>query len=295
MNKASSITSLRPRSVVALGVICASLVLGACGRAAPDTAVSTDGADLSAPVSSAPVSAAAATDAPSTASGVSGVDVVPPSTATGIDVLSDTVTARSDTGRWSATGLVRNDTLDTVGTVTVVAELVGADGGVLDRPSATSAVHDIRPGEPVPFDVSSGIEAAQVSEVRWSATADGTGNPAVRQLAVATFWTRDFGDPRPVHLPSYDERDDQRPFLAFGSLTAATAADVVDRPHIVTAFVDGDGRVRTVVVSPALAPDGSTLSSLAAGHTGDTLVRVDDPLLGPSVASWTPMIWGTRG
>ena len=71
--------------------------------------------------------------------------------------------------KWQAKGLVRNETLDTVGTILVEAQLLSQDGKVLETISTESLIKQVRPGEPVPFTMSSLLNGDQVYDVRWSA------------------------------------------------------------------------------------------------------------------------------
>lgn len=280
--------NLRRVGAAALAVV---LFAAACGRSGGE--VATTAADPGPPPSRVPAATtpdpAPSADPPS---GVAGVDITPPATAGTVAVVADTVAVDAGARAWTARGLVRNDTAEVAAQVVVTAELLDDGGGVLERIEVVSPVHDVRPGEPVPFSIVASSSASSVAGVRWSARADGVGDPTRRALALATFWTRSYGDPRPVRIPLRQEAPDgPRPFLAFGSVTAGGVG--IAQPAVVAVWTDGDGRVRDLRVAPAAGPDGNPVASLARGAAADWLLVVDDPVLGPAAAASTPLLWGT--
>lgn len=203
-----------------------------------------------------------------------GADAVAPT------VLTETVSVTT-TGPWTARGLARNDTAAPVGTVVVTADLLGADGTSLETVTATSPVAAVRPGEPVPFVLTGTVDAAAVTQVRWTAAADDTtpADPAIRDLAIGTYWTRDPASGRPVdfHLHT-DVAGAPLPYLLFGSVQPIDGAATPVDATVVATWLDTDGRV--VLVAEAATVDG------------DVLVRVDDPADAAIAAQSAPMLWG---
>lgn len=207
-------------------------------------------------------------------------------------VLTDTITAGADgAGRWSATGLARNDTATGIAGIEVRAVLRGADGAELAVVAATSPVRDVRSGEPVPFDLRSDVDAGAVAEVAWEAVAqDGTVDAAGREVELAVYWVRPEGAPDPLDLYLYRDDGDARPQALFASVTVVGQAAIA-QPRLVVAWIDGGGRVLAVDGAPVVTPTGAPATDLAPGSAGDALV-LHDGVGGPALAEATPMVWG---
>lgn len=287
MNTQTSRSQTRRPVLVAATVALVVLAGAGCGRPSTDTRT---GAPAPAP---APTPTATGVAPDSTAlPGVGGVDVETPVPAGGVVVVENSVALDPRAATWTARGLVRNDTADVLDEVSVEATLVGADGS-LTTARADSPVRAVRPGEPVPFVIEADLPRADVASVRWTATGVAGGDASSRELTLATYWTRPYGDPRPVRIPARDESTTSaRPFLLFGSVTATTAGAGVDRPVVTAAWRDADGRITDVRTVPAVAPDGAAVAALAPGAAADFLVVVDDAVLGPAADAAPPMLWG---
>jgi hypothetical protein len=204
-------------------------------------------------------------------------------TGTGPEVVPSTVTTAT-TGSFRADGLVRNHGEVVVGSVEVTARLVGADGAELAVVTATSPVHDVRPGEPVPFTVTADVDAAAVDHVEWSAAGGAEGDQAARALAWTPYWERPVGG-EPVDL-YLDHDDTGRPYLLFGSV-ASVGDTAVAGPEVVVAWLDADGRLVRILSAPVVGPDGAALAELAAGGAADALLSTDvDPPAGGEALVW---------
>jgi len=199
-------------------------------------------------------------------------------------VLLDSV-ALSAEGSFTASGLARNEGTEVLATLSVTVRLVDGAGAELDEVTVVSPVRDIRPGEPVPFALTSPVTASAVDHVEWSATGGATGDEATRALSWTPFWERPV-DGEPVALYLYRDGAGPRPHLLFGSV-AAVGGTGVDRPEVVVGQVSADGRLASVVSASVRGPDGSPLARLDAGATGDALVV--DP--GDPPAGGETMVW----
>ena len=204
-------------------------------------------------------------------------------TGTGPEVVASTVTTTTS-GAFRADGLVRNHGGLVVESVEVTARLLAADGAELAVVSATSPVHDVRPGEPVPFTVTADVDAGAVDHVEWSAAAGAEGDGTARALAWTPYWERPVGG-EPVAL--YVEHDDTgRPYLLFGSVTAVGDGPLGD-PQVVVGWLDAEGRLVRTLSAPVVGPDGAAVDELAAGGAGDALLRADaDPPAGGEAIVW---------
>ena len=104
-------------------------------------------------------------------------------------VLPDSVTL-SEEGSFTASGLARNEGTEVLATLSVTARLVDGAGAELDEVTVVSPVRDVRPGEPVPFALSSPVATSTIDHVEWSVTGGATGDEATRALSWTPFWER---------------------------------------------------------------------------------------------------------
>ena len=202
-------------------------------------------------------------------------------TGTGPEVVAATVTTATS-GTFRADGLVRNHGAVIVDTVEVTARLVGVDGAELAVVSATSPVHDVRPGEPVPFTVTAEVDVASVDHVEWSAAGGIEGDESARALAWTPDWERAVGgDPGALYFEHA-----ARPYLLFGSV-ASVGDTAVAGPEVVVGWLDADGRLVRTLSAHVVGPDGDTLAELAAGGAADALLGADvDPPVGGEALVW---------
>jgi hypothetical protein len=196
-------------------------------------------------------------------------------------------------GSWRSSGLARNDSGSPGGALRVSVTLNGADGLVLGSFDTVSPVVPVLNGEQVPFALAApGVPASRVASVRWSAAViEASADPAGRDLQVAVYWTRAPSDSHRLNLPTYrDPAAGVVPFALYASLTNASPS-AVGPSTLVVAWMGLDGRVAAVATGRATDPSGGSLDSIVPGASGDVLVLVDDPLLGPELDGLTPSTW----
>jgi hypothetical protein len=202
-------------------------------------------------------------------------------TGTGPEVLGTTVTTASS-GTFRADGLARNHGENVLATIEVSARLIGPDGAELATATATSPVHDVRPGEPVPFTIEADVPVADVDHVEWSAAGGDQGDEAHRTLAWTPYWERPVGG-EPVDLYLHQDGPGERPYLLFGSVSSIDGG--VDDPEVLVAWLDADGRLVRSVATPAVGPDGEPVDRLDG--TADVLVTSPvDPPAGGEALVW---------
>ncbi|MBF5042037.1 hypothetical protein FGE12_06495 [Aggregicoccus sp. 17bor-14] len=189
---------------------------------------------------------AAAPRVPTALRGYEGPGYAAEVSGAGVVLVPDSLTVRDfGTGGWSALGLVRNDTAAAVGVATVQAELVGADGAVLDTLSAQAPVSLLRPGEPAPFSLESGVPATSVAQVRWSVRAEAPLPGATRDYLVQAGWELPQGAPSFRGEP---RQDAPYPYVqSVGFRALGTPASSVT---LAVAWLD-KGRVVALVTEPA--------------------------------------------
>jgi hypothetical protein len=191
----------------------------------------------------------------------------------------------AEAGPYTAQGLARNEGEHVLDTLTVTARLLDAEGAELAVLTATSPVHDIRPGEPVPFTLTGDVPAEAVDHVEWSAAGGAEGDPATRALAWTPYWERPVGG-EAVDLYLHQDAEGARPYLLFGSV-AAVGAGPVEAPQVVIAWLDAEGRLVRTLVTSVRGADGADLARLEAGAAADALVVADaDPPVGGEALVW---------
>ncbi|MGC9400796.1 MAG: FxLYD domain-containing protein [Anaerolineae bacterium] len=203
-------------------------------------------------------------------------------------------------GAWRAWGLVRNEIPEAVGQVVVMASLLGADGAVLDMPSAEVPVDPLRPGEPGPFAITSTVEAEEVASVEW-VVEWGSPNPRVppeaTQVVLLTFWELPYGDREPIHssLCGNDEGEPPYPYLLAGSVENRGQAEL-PKPGVVAAWLDKGGRVvwvaKTELYGCYSCPPLRALRQDGVGSYGDFCFVVSDAESGPRLYNFSQMLWG---
>jgi hypothetical protein len=211
-------------------------------------------------------------------------------------VLEGTVTpAESPGGTWTALGLARNETDSAVGRVEVSARLLDTSGAELGVATGTTAVAPLRPGEPVPFTVTSSVPAAQVASVEWSAAAaPAEADAPARAAEITTYWTEVAGEREAVSVDGYTDPAGTKPHVVFGSITGLDGADIAD-PTVVAAWFDADGRVQHIAEVRAISLAGhDELDQLEAADIGDFLLVVDGPVA-PALAASELGLWVVAG
>ena len=209
------------------------------------------------------------------------------SRGTGPVVLDETVRQRRSGGAWTAQGLARNEGDGVVASIEVTARLLDRSGAVLAEVQTTSPVRDVRPGEPVPFQLVADLPASAVGAVEWSAAGAVGGDDRRRDLAWTVWWERPAGRRAPVDLYLHHERGPgPQPRAVFGSVEHV-GEEAVAAPEVVMAWLDARGRVAALATAPVSDPDGRPLATLAPGEAADVLVSLDRPV--PSASS--PLVW----
>lgn len=177
---------------------------------------------------------------------------------------------QTEAGTFAASGLARNEGAVVLATLEVTARLLDAAGDELAVVTVVSPVHDVRPGEPVPFVLTAAVDAEQVDRVDWSASGGTVGDGTRRALAWTPYWERPAGG-EAVDLYLYRDPPEDRPHLVFGAV--ASVGDVrLRRPEVVVGWLGGDGRLLGMVRAPVRGPDGAPRSTLGAGEGGDALI-----------------------
>lgn len=210
-------------------------------------------------------------------------------------VLADHVAFGSGAS-FSALGLIRNESREPVGSVVVSASLLAGDGSVIEVVSSKVVVDPIRPGEPAPFEIVSGVPTEKVAEVVWDVVA-GPPNGLSRAVEVIFGLELPSGDRKPYNGLGYAESGGPPyPYVWYASVDHL--GDPVPLPRITALWLDRSGRP-LVLVSDAVR-DGVTGAPMPVlkptqveGGRGDIWLVVPDStyrsLLGSGYG--VPMIW----
>ena len=205
----------------------------------------------------------------------------------GITVLTKSVGRQVGTA-WGVFLLARNDTLAEVGRVTVTATLLDDEGHRIRTVTATSAVPDARPGEPVPVAVSAPIPAARVDSVRYTATASAP-QPVERRFSIDQLQTASYGDRQPLATTWWtDTGAAPYPYVSLLNVTNKSDHRWTD-DHLVVAWFDKSGQV--VMLSTAAVADtkGRTTQQLAYGQ--DFVVTCTNRTSAQRMDESQPMYW----
>ena len=188
-------------------------------------------------------------------------------------------------GPFTASGLARNEGTDVLASLEVTARLLDEDGAEIDVVTVASPVHDVRPGEPVPFVLSSPVGASAVDHVEWLVAGGEPGDESTRALSWTPYWERPVGGDA-VDLYLYHDGPGSRPHLLFGSVAVVGRAGL-DRPEVVVGRLAADGRLVSVASAIVRGPDGSPRGRLDAGSAADAMVVAPtDPPEGGETLVW---------
>ncbi len=201
----------------------------------------------------------------------------------GMTVLEPTV-GIDDTATWGADLLVRNDSLETVGAISVEVRLIGGDGQVVGTADATSPVLEARPGEPVPVSITSDVDQSLVSDVKWTTSAKAAPSQTERHLKSQFAPTAyPYGDREPIKTDLYDEtgQSPPYPFLQGIAVYPTSNAITVSSMANVLAWMNEKGQVLEVAAAQPSMRNG-------AGF----LVTVDNPAEAKGLETAYRLWWG---
>lgn len=198
-------------------------------------------------------------------------------------VLENSINA-AKTGNWQAKGLVRNETTDNVGNVTIEAQLFSKDGKLLDTARTDSLVQNIRPGEPAPFIIKSSKNTDEVSEVKWAVQAKAISENVSREANIMVNYEVPFGKPEYKGIL----RDDA-PYPYVMGTSFDNLSGPVKQADIIVAWLDETGKVVWVENSP-LDPAFRN----GVGVDGSALFKdiiVEDAEFAPQLSSLSYTLW----
>ena len=192
---------------------------------------------------------------------------------------------------WVADLLARNDTLETVGTITVTAVLLDDEGQEFGRVQGTSDVPEARPGEPVPVRLTSDTATEQVASVKFEANAGPPSGGTERRLRfIVDPNPAPYGHEEPQQRIDYGERDLDAP-LPYLECMAVTPTDkevTVSDVDNVLAWQDGQGRI--VYVAKAFPVSESSMTKF--GDQTPYCVSVGDPDIAKELMGFATLWWG---
>jgi hypothetical protein len=223
----------------------------------------------------------------------------PPADATvhgsGVIVVPDALLVASQ-GWWRATGLVRNDTPEPVREVRVTVMLATADDRPLGTTTTVVPVHDLRPGEPAPFELRTLIPAESARRVRWHVTTAGGKAAASSRLAeieIGRIAPSPVAASRSLQTVVAIDATRGTP-VGWGILRNWGPAAIV-RPTVIGVWLDEKGRAVRIVdarMRPATVTSGNAAFDLLPGATVqfDLLDRGNDVV---RPRGWRLALWQT--
>jgi hypothetical protein len=201
-------------------------------------------------------------------------------------VIGQTVTVGNDK-TWSAVGLVRNERAADVGVISVAASLRGSDGQIVGTARGDALVPTARPGEPVPFELSSDIDAASVASVLWSATTTAPSQAFDRDIEAGLFTVLDPTRTEPVDDAVFaDHGEPPYPYVADMSVHSLSR-QTLNNVHVLVAWFDTASGALVLKPTdahlpvPGLTPDLNTWAA----------VEIRDPPVALSSSTTDLAIW----
>jgi len=114
-----------------------------------------------------------------------------------------------------------------------------------------------------------------------------TAESAPPSISVAVYWTRPFGQARPIDIPGYrDGVTDSYPYVLYGSATN-TGDESIAQPQVSVEW-SADGETVHTAVAAVRDPEGGVATELASGASADVVVVVDDETVASRLADAVP-------
>jgi hypothetical protein len=230
--------------------------------------------------------------------GYEGPPAAPNVRGDGVVLLSEALNV-SSSGWWRAAGLVRNEAAAAAREVRVSATLVTSDDRPLGTTTVVVPVHQIRPGEPAPFEVRTVIPAQLVRRVKWNVTVDdGTAASASTRMAeievgrIASCPSHDTSRLRPAIVSHADGVEAVR--IGWGILRN-WGPRPIERPTVVGMWIDELGRAVRLVdgrLLPSPRAAGTAAGDLLPGGTR-TFELFEREQCAPRGAGWRLALWQT--
>jgi hypothetical protein len=106
-------------------------------------------------------------------------------------------------------------------------------------------------------------------------------------VAFSVYWTRPFGDPRPIDMPGYrDGEDGSHPYVLFGAVTN-TSDRTIESPRVTVEWRVGGRTIHDAIV-PVQDPSGGPSAALEPGASGDLVVVVADDAVAGALSDADP-------
>lgn len=216
------------------------------------------------------------------------------STGSGTVIVLEETVSTEPSGPWRALGLVQNQTANTVGRLTVSATLLGPDGDELGTATAVSPVASVRSGEPAPFEIESAVSGEKVASVAWKVESEALDHPVSRRLEVQRYGSSlAYGERERASdaIAFQDPESPPFPYVNYGDVRNF-GSDTVDRPIVVGAWLDGEGRVRALRSTDLRSAPKTTIDELQPGAFGYFAFVTQDAALADALAGLELTLWG---
>lgn len=202
---------------------------------------------------------------------------------TSVAILNETLHI-SNAGRWTALGLVRNETPKPIGNTIVTATLVDGAGAILERVSSNVLVSNLRAGEPGPFKLEASVDVARVARVEWTVVGDHPSRLGSRDFDIRVNGEVPFGSPT---YKGGARKDTTYPYVLYASIR--NLGGTVKNPKLVVAWLDGNGRVQWLQSSP-LHPDAEPTVEVD-GVAAFAPMKVEDPGIAQGLNGSKKLMW----
>lgn len=197
-------------------------------------------------------------------------------------------------------GLVRNESTEVMGAVSVEALLLSENGEEIERVSGMAAVDFLRPGEPAPFVLTATTAADRIHRIEWTANAAASSaKPVSREAVVNVLNQHPYGKREPLgdrYLTDYGETElgADHPYILEGRLFVNGDASL-GRIRMTAAWISESGQVIAVTTMPATQPGSRSVEAdrLDQDTAADFYIIEDDEKLGPLLTTSTVMVWAS--
>ena len=211
----------------------------------------------------------------------------------GMYVLEDTVRIEQTGDRVTILGLVRNETTEVAPSIEVEAELHSKSGEVVIAKD-TALVTNVRPGEPVPFQLTAS-KVGDVDRASWSASVVDSG-PVNRDAVPSLLGTYLAGDREPLVLSDYDESKTEAPYpyVLIGRLAYYGDGELSDIAVTLGWLDNKTGQLVGVATMSTVTPGSSATKLAGFGADGAAdFFFTDDGGLATAAADAEPVVWVT--
>lgn len=202
-----------------------------------------------------------------------------------VSVVSNSLNIIASEGNnWTAMGLVRNETMSTIGNSFVEATLINSRGKEIEKVTGKVLVDEIRPGEPAPFVLTSSTNIEDVITVDWGVKAQKKEENISRDANITIDYELAYGDEYYKGQPRYDAPFPYRLSVSFDNLGGK-----VNNVELTVAWLTPEGKVFWIEQSNLDPVFADGIGEEGAGYFQN--IVNDDIEIAPKLTEALNMFW----